>query len=484
MNGDRRSEPDARVLRRMVRELGEEPVPELPWERIEARLFAELEEGGAPAATATSLLAPEAALDAADRPSFADADDARPSAMPAAAVAPAATAEAASRTTLAPRAAKRAPFFKRYRTLAAVAALAASFGGLFLAADRGREASPVVAVAEPIDPAAVPQAPGMAPGVLDARSLSMGDVVEAAFGPLAFGSLFPTPNEPRTEETETASLSWTLAAGSRAVVREPASASVHVVELESGSLRAEASGAKRFVVRAGDTEVSSAVGGAIFSVTRSSRGLVVHVERGAVVVGERGVTADPAQKGDASSQRLLTGPVRVSIALDGSRQIDVIPDEVAAVAPPAPVDVVPEDDASRILDAAPVDDAAKPSTPVATAPVENPATPPAPGPTSNAPPAGDKAPAAPAAAGPISEAAIRSAVQRCFADVQSKRSPNEGVAVSVSSTLRVTVRADGSVQGLTFNPPLQADLQSCAVFLFRENLGAGARSLSVPVAHR
>ena len=42
MNGDRRSEPDARMLRRMVRELADEPLPELEWEGIEARLFAEL----------------------------------------------------------------------------------------------------------------------------------------------------------------------------------------------------------------------------------------------------------------------------------------------------------------------------------------------------------------------------------------------------------------------------------------------------------
>jgi hypothetical protein len=75
-------------------------------------------------------------------------------------------------------------------------------------------------------------------------------------------------------------------------------------------------------------------------------------------------------------------------------------------------------------------------------------------------------------------------VQGCFADVQRKKAPNEGVEVSVSSTLRVMVRDDGSVQGVTFSPPLQSDLQGCAVFLFRENLGPGARSLSIAVSHR
>ena len=56
MSGDRRSEPDARMLRRMVRELAEEPLPELPWERIEERLFAELEEGGSRAPIAATAL--------------------------------------------------------------------------------------------------------------------------------------------------------------------------------------------------------------------------------------------------------------------------------------------------------------------------------------------------------------------------------------------------------------------------------------------
>lgn len=503
MSSDRRSEPDARMLRRMVRELSEEPLPELPWERIEARLFAELEEGGRAPLALQALEHPHlfAGERFVDDDRFADEEDDerisalpegmpdRPSAIPAA-VEPR-EAELVAHKLVAQKRPVVPGLFGRSRTWVVAAAIAASFGGLFTVMAR-KAPAPVVAIAEPIDPSTVPQAPGMAPGVLDASSLRIGDIVEAALGPLAFGSL-----SPRTD-AEPGALSWTLSAGSRALVHEPASAAAHVIELESGSLRAEASGSKRFIVRVSDTEIASVGAGSVFTVTRSSRGLMVHVEVGSVVVGERGrfsVGQDPIA---AASSRILTAPVRAAVLLDGTRQIEIIPDEVAGPLPPstaldpssvldpsrpAPVGdgaLFPEEhsgpsqpsrapnktDGAAATDGAPAAGAsAKPGAPPAG---ETPATPAEP----------------PAASGPISEASIKAGVQRCFADVQAKKAPNDGVLVSVSSTLRVAVRADGSVQGVAFSPPLQGDLQSCAVFLFRQNLGPGARSLSIAVSHR
>ncbi len=492
MNGDRRSEPDARMLRRMVRELADEPLPELEWEGIEARLFAELEEGASRAPASGHLLGEHAAHLEGEfveplPPFVEDEDDDdddvgadRPSAIPAAELRDSLLPREA---LLLPREALPAPrpapsFFARSRLLVVAAAIAAGLGGLFVAT-RQEAPAPVVLVAEPIDPASVPQAPGMAPGVLDARSLHVGDVVEAALGPLAFGSLSSD------SDAALGALSWTLSAGSRALVHEPASAIVHVVELESGSIRAEASGKKRIVIRAADTEIASVGQGAVFTVTRSSRGLVVHVEVGSVLVGERGgisKSEDGQEAVAASSSRLLSAPTRVAVSLDGSRVIEVIPDEVAG---PVRANEQPENRVSTEPEVGPA-----PVQPVRAPIAVNDATPAPNGPNEAAPPSPPQAPTvaapapAPAAVGPISEASIRANVQGCFAQVQGKKAPNEGVAVSVSSTMRVTVRDDGSVQGVVFNPPLQSDLQSCAVFLFRENLGPGARSLSISVAHR
>ena len=457
MSEDRRSEPDARMLRQMGRELSDDPLPVLPWEQIEARLFSRLEEAS-PEGAAT-VDGPGLSVEVlADRPSVVPAAD-RPSAIPAS------VPERESLVAREPEPARpargRASTGRWARGLAAAGALAAGIGALYFVSSSDPRA-PMVAVAEPIDASQVPRAPGMAAGVLDARSLYADDVVEAALGPLAFGAS-DTASSDKLD-----AMAWTLAAGSRAVVREPASAAVHVVELESGSIHVEATGPKRFVVRAGQTEVASALGGAIFTVTRSSRGIVVHVERGSVLVGERGVAGERGKSGEG---RVLDGPVRASVSLDGARTVELIPNEVAESmqAPPA-----------RPTADAPLE-APEPNAPSSVA--EQEAIKPRPHQAAQRPaePAPEPPPS-PAGAGPISEASIRASVQRCFSDVQAKKAPNEGVSVSVSSTLRVVVRADGSVQGVTFNPPLGSDLQGCAVFLFRENLGPGARALSIPVA--
>ena len=83
----------------------------------------------------------------------------------------------------------------------------------------------------------------------------------------------------------------------------------------------------------------------------------------------------------------------------------------------------------------------------------------------------------------ISDSVAASTLISCISKARKERQAKapEGVSVTVSSTLSVSVAEDGSVKGAVFNPPLERDLQGCAVFLLRSKLEPGARSLSIPV---
>ncbi len=453
-DSDRKSEPDARVLRVMVRAVSEEPMPELRWDRLEERLFLEIEGGAARAPARLELPASAAVGAPAARVDLAEAADptegVRPSMIPGALLATPADRGAGS--------AAAGPTWRRAAVRAfAALAVAAGLGGLFVASDHRRDdARPIAVVGEPVDVAALPRAQGMPGGVLDATALEMGDVVEAAIGPLSFGH-------------GDLGVSWTLSAGGRVVVRETAGSGAHVVELESGSLRGQVVGPSALVVRAGETDVATVAGaaGAVFTVTRSSRGLVVHVESGAATVGERSHFLAAAGRQGA---RLLGAPVRASVALDGSRNVEIIPDEVASwSSPPAeePPRGVHEELALPVAAESPVRAQVSPAQPAS---------------AHGRPGLGGEAPGAPADARPVmSVGAIGGALARCFADVRaSGKAPSE-VSVTVRSTLTIKVAEDGAVKAVSFNPPLRPDLQGCAVFLFKERLGEGARTISVPV---
>lgn len=80
----------------------------------------------------------------------------------------------------------------------------------------------------------------------------------------------------------------------------------------------------------------------------------------------------------------------------------------------------------------------------------------------------------------LSESAARSAIQvdakRCAA-----QSSKAGVTVRVESTLTVDVRADGTVSGTRFDPPLSPNVQQCAAEAVFARHIEGPRSFTVPV---
>ncbi len=101
------------------------------------------------------------------------------------------------------------------------------------------------------------------------------------------------------------------------------------------------------------------------------------------------------------------------------------------------------------------------------------------------PSASTSAPSTPTASAPppvsLSEGAARTAIQvdmkRCAAQASGKT----GVTVSVESTLTVDVRADGTVAGTRFDPPLSPAVQKCAAEAVLARHIDGPRSFTVPV---
>jgi hypothetical protein len=425
----RDSSPDARVLRRMVHEMAAERGPELDWDRLESKLFATLD-------------APSVAVGGEARAPVDDAslEDERGSAIPA--------TPSVERPSLV---ALPSPPQRSSKALWATAlfAAAACFVGFF-AWRATRDASPPVAVVrEVIDPTAIPEASGLGAGVRQLGALEAGDVVEASVGPLAFG--------------EKGSVEWTLTAGSRLVVKTPLrQGDAHVVELDSGSVRGRvfAASAVKFVVTAGETEVVSFSEGAVFTVTRSSKRVVVHMEEGVATLGRVGVA--PAHT--------IEAPTHAALGLDGASGFEILPRETveASTTPRAP-------------DPAPV------STPVereGTTSVEEPKPRPVAARTAK-PEAEGGPPTEPAPAARIALSSATPAVLACMKAARAKQredaAADPGLSVSVSSTLKVSIDAGGKIKGMTFSPPLAPSLQNCAVSLFAQTYEAGERTELVPV---
>jgi hypothetical protein len=64
----------------------------------------------------------------------------------------------------------------------------------------------------------------------------------------------------------------------------------------------------------------------------------------------------------------------------------------------------------------------------------------------------------------LTKASVRAALAGCFATKRLGGSPS--VQTSIVSTLRISVRSDGSVAGVRFDPPLKPDLQACAELVY------------------
>jgi hypothetical protein len=384
--------------------------------------------------------------------------------------------------------------------VAAAACFAFVLGGLLTGglATGGRSAkggSDTQIVAERwVDPADVPMAPGMS-GAHDLGALRAGDMVEATSGAVSFGRVSSGQPGPSGQAQN---VSWTLAPGSRVFVRSAAGDSRQVLVLESGSIRADVSGAPQgvvdpFVIEAGDTRV--AVSDTLFSVTRSSQGLMVDVERGLVVVG-------PRDEVGLGSGRVLRASESGVFSLDGGRTFRAkTPERTAAlsmVAPPIDPTRARHDGALKVdgsNDAASGNAPAEGPQPAPVGDREGPKGPRKNPPASEGSSSGasaakaDEGSASPTAAAPVlDEGTIRGSLEGCFARVEAQHradaGKDDGVALTMRSTLRLKVADDGAIRAASFNPPLRPDLQACAVSLLSGHVQGGARTLDIPVEIR
>jgi FecR protein len=428
---------EIRALRVMVDELRAEPAPELAWDAIEQRLLSQI--GVRPLADG---------LPSEDGPRLQPVPLRFASARP-------------------PRASS--PLMRVFGFAAAAAVLALGVGSVTSGSELPSAATPARHV---IESTAVAFASGNAPGstARDLSTLRPGDVVEAGEAPVSFG--------------QAGLAQWTLAPGSALRVRSVGVG--HTVALERGSLRAEVTPrdaseglVEAFAVEVGGTRV--AVHGTAFSVTIEGNRAVVDVEHGAVAIG-------PVGYAGATTGHLLVGPARASFSLDGGRSARLL----ERVSQPALVaDAAKPPALSAEQPAASVDEVREPPTVVARA-IDIVAAAPRAGVSARAPSVavgGSASPvvapevrdvAVPAAAVPsLSAATIQARVARCF-----KRDPAAdptAVRVSVSSTLHIGLKADGTVKEMGLSPPLKTDVSNCIGGAVAGRYGGDLRDIFVPI---
>lgn len=289
-------------------------------------------------------------------------------------------------------------------------------------------------------------------------SLFQGDPVEVTGGPLAFevpgaGAALVTPRR----------AIWALdpaGEGSAKAVLTKATSATLVVALERGALEADVTperDGEAFAVdvagAAGTTRV--AVHGTHLRVARKGDHVTIDLSEGVVVVGAPGTGLTtglelraPAhlelEAGAAPSAAQVTRDARPAWALD----------LVAAGQPPA----------GSASAAAPVDPVPDPD-PESTATKPNPARPVAP-------------PPAPVA---LTEARALAAIQVDLKRCVAQAAVPGAVRVSIDSELSVEVRADGTVAGTRFTPPLAPAIQECASGAIFARRIEGPRTLVIPV---
>jgi len=301
----------------------------------------------------------------------------------------------------------------------------------------------------------------------DLARLRAGDVVEATDGSV----VYEAPGIVR----------WTLAAGGRLSVTQGVDASSHVLALERGSIRAEVNPAasrihrlasdvvERFAIEVDGTRV--AVRGTVFTVTRTTAGMVVNVERGTVAVGRIGTSG-------LTEGRLLVAPARQSFGLDGPLSTGplganrTLLDRRSELAAPNRSERGSDVSGSeRFGDDRGLDLRAG-STP---ATVRSPGV------------SGKSAPrdVAGASAGGeprlLTAASIRSGLSQCFD--RTYRAGSSKVGFSVSSTFHVTVDERGAVTAARFVPPVRAELARCAGAVIAGKFASGPAQLAVPIQY-
>ncbi|MFO0588074.1 MAG: FecR domain-containing protein [Polyangiaceae bacterium] len=341
-----------------------------------------------------------------------------------------------------------------------------------------------------VDVAAVAAAPGEAGahGEHDLAALRTGDAVESKDAAVTFA--------------DAGRVRWTLAPEGRLVVRSPVggedaiarpgaavkTASLgpgtgHVVRLLRGSLRVEVQPdlvkdglVDVLAVEVGQTRI--AVHGTAFTVSLRDGDVVVEVEHGVVTVGPAG------QRGATTGYQLPAGS-RAAFSLDGAKKARWLAPTAAKTNEPIAVNAPhtapaltvaphvepPPADVPSMTDPPPAH-SAKPNAVAANAPAtEEP---------KDAPPAVEP-PATEPAKPMMSVASVQSGLRRCFTQAHPASSV-DGPKLTASSTFTLKIRADGSLEGAQFNPPLPS-IQGCAGFVWSGRFATAAApyTLAIPV---
>lgn len=379
-----------------------------------------------------------------------------------------------------------------------VLAFAAAAAIVPLGLSLGSRSADVPAVAQEahvVDVATIAAAQGEAGarGDRDLTSLKSGDAVEASDQAVSFA--------------DAGHVRWTLSPDSRLVVRTPiggdAEASKpgaarrasaletgvgHVVKLERGSVRVEVQPdlvknglVDVLAVEAGHTRV--AVHGTAFTVTLRGEEIVVEVEHGVVTVGPAG------QRGATTGYQLSAGS-RAAFSLDGGKHARLLGSSVTKASDPIAATHVRSPDVAPALTVAP--QVAPPSD-------DTPSMmdPPAPS-HARAAPAASNAPAIAGTAGSqanepspdvateapkslMNAASVQAGLKRCFVQAHPPTSV-DGPKLTATSTFTLKVKADGTLEGAQFNPPLPS-IQGCAGFVWSGRFASAPAgyTLSIPV---
>lgn len=334
-----------------------------------------------------------------------------------------------------------------------VAALAVAAGLALMLASRpdDRELSARVATAPQValDVTRLPRAPGEE-GAFDLTALHPGDVVEAGAEALTFAWV--------------GSVRWTLAPSSRARIRALGQHGVgQVVTLEAGSLHASVTPrpASENLVEAFAVEVARtrvAVHGTSFRVTRRADDVLVTVEHGAVAVGPIGHTG-------ATTGHLLVAPRSAAFSLDGGRSARFIDAEEVALpsasatsserpsTEPAPRAMVERRQQTEPLLGRP-------------APTETPRQVELPTPSTTAP--------------HLTVGVVQALLARCFDEAYARRETQ--VKLTVTTTLQLALRADGTVAAARFDPPLEPALQACSASILAGAFSPGDSAKRIDVS--
>lgn len=303
------------------------------------------------------------------------------------------------------------------------------------------------------------------------RGLARGELVEAA----GARGLFENPGK------------VTFVVEDRTRAKVDRTSGTIVLSLESGAVEAQVVPVAKGEAFAVDVVtpkdvVRVAVHGTHLRVAREGDRVVVDLTEGVVSIGR------PPREGSTYGT-LVVAPAHVELdatRLDAGVTVDHAPEHVrkaASLSPPTVAAASP----AHVDDHEPAAPAPPPSARLATSPrphaSDEPATSAAPTATESAPPATASVAAAGTASAPKTtpkpKDAIVQAVRSCVASrVQLGQ---QGVRVTVSSTLHLRVGAGGAVESARFDPPLEPEVQSCAAATIYATRFSEAGSVTIPI---